>query len=101
MRENCTSGLMSGEGKRSALQRATAPFLDSTHPLRLAAMSESARTRRVIALAAAYVVALQALLLPMSVAAGGPFESSLCAAAAPVDGSPSPAATDIGNSKAC
>src|SRR5664280_97775 len=30
MRENCTSGLMSGEGKRSALQRATAPFLDST-----------------------------------------------------------------------
>jgi transposase len=30
MRENRTSGLMSGEGKRSALQRATAPFLDST-----------------------------------------------------------------------
>jgi hypothetical protein len=32
-------------------------------------MSESARTRRVIALAAAYVVALQALLLPLSVVA--------------------------------
>src|ERR1700720_1828859 len=30
MRENRTSGLMSEEGKRSALQRATAPFLDST-----------------------------------------------------------------------
>ena len=59
-------------------------------------MSESARSRRVIALAAAYVVALQALLLPMSVAAGGPFESSLCAAAAPVDGSPSPAGHDSG-----
>jgi hypothetical protein len=59
-------------------------------------MSESTRTRRVIALAAAYVVALQALLLPMSVAAGGPFESSLCAAAAPVDGSPSPAGHDSG-----
>jgi len=59
-------------------------------------MSESARTRRVIALAAAYVIALQALLLPLSVAAGGPFESSLCAAAAPVDGSPSPAGHDSG-----
>ena len=30
MRENRTSGLMSEEGKRSALQRATAPLLDST-----------------------------------------------------------------------
>ena len=59
-------------------------------------MSESARTRRVIALAAAYVVALQALLLPMSVAAGGPFESSLCAAAAPVDHASSPAGHDSG-----
>jgi hypothetical protein len=59
-------------------------------------MSESARFRRVIALAAAYVVALQALLLPLSVAAGGPFESSLCAAAAPVDHAPSPAGHDSG-----
>src|ERR1019366_560387 len=59
-------------------------------------MSESARTRRVIALAAAYVVALQALLLPLSVAAGGPFESSLCAAAAPVDHASSPAGHDSG-----
>ena len=30
MPEIGTSGLMSGEGKRSASQRATAPFLDST-----------------------------------------------------------------------
>jgi len=30
MREICTSGLMSGEGKRSASIRATAPLLDST-----------------------------------------------------------------------
>jgi hypothetical protein len=59
-------------------------------------MSESARSRRVIALAAAYVVALQALLLPLSVAAGGPFESSLCAAATSVDGLPSPAGHDSG-----
>jgi hypothetical protein len=59
-------------------------------------MSESARSRRVIALAAAYVVALQTLLLPLSVAAGGPFESSLCAAVTLVDGSPSPAGHDSG-----
>ena len=30
MPEIGTSGLMSGEGKRDALQRVTAPFLDST-----------------------------------------------------------------------
>jgi hypothetical protein len=30
MREIRLSGLMSGEGKRSTLQRVTAPFLDST-----------------------------------------------------------------------
>jgi hypothetical protein len=31
MREIRMSGLMSGEGKRSMLQRVTAPFLDSTN----------------------------------------------------------------------
>ena len=35
-----------------------------------------------IALLAAYVVVLQALLLPLSVAAGVPYASSICAAAA-------------------
>jgi hypothetical protein len=30
MRENCTSGLMSGEGKRHTLIRVTALLLDST-----------------------------------------------------------------------
>jgi hypothetical protein len=30
MREICTSGLMSGEGKRNASLCVTAPFLDST-----------------------------------------------------------------------
>jgi hypothetical protein len=59
-------------------------------------MRKSKRSRRIIALIAAYVVALQALLLPLSVAAGGPFESSLCAAAAPVDHAPSPAGHDSG-----
>ena len=70
-------------------------------------MSESTRTRRVIALIAAYVVTLQALLLPLSVAAG-PFKSSLCTAATSVNGSPSPAGHDSGcacarwpNSGAC
>src|SRR5664279_118193 len=59
-------------------------------------MSKSRCSRRIIALIAAYVVALQALLLPLSVAAGSPFESSLCAAAASVDHAPSPAGHDGG-----
>jgi hypothetical protein len=58
-------------------------------------MSQSTRSRRVIAPFAAYVVALQALLSPLSVAAG-PFKSSLCAAAMSADGSPTPAGHDSG-----
>ena len=58
-------------------------------------MSESTRSRRVIALFAAYVVTLQALLLPLSVAAG-PFKSRLCAAAMSADGAPPPAGHDSG-----
>jgi len=44
MRENRTSGLMSGEGKRNALRRETAPFLDSTEGriLRLASVAQAA-----------------------------------------------------------
>jgi hypothetical protein len=49
-----------------------------------------------IALAAAYVVALQALLLPLSIAAGGPFGSSLCAASTSVEGQPTPGSHDSG-----
>jgi hypothetical protein len=45
-------------------------------------MSESLRSWRFIALFAAYIVALQALLLPLSIATGAPFASSLCASAA-------------------
>ena len=63
---------------------------------RLVPMSKSLRCRHVIALAAAYVVALQALLLPLSVAAGSPFHSSLCAAAAATDGLPQPTGHDGG-----
>lgn len=44
-------------------------------------MHKSTDSRRVIALIAAYVVALQALLLPLSVAAGAYFDSNLCATA--------------------
>jgi hypothetical protein len=65
-------------------------------PHRLVPMSKSLRYRHVIALAAAYVVALQALLLPLSVAASSPFHSSLCAAAASADSSPPPAGHDGG-----
>ena len=42
------------------------------------------------------MVALQALLLPLSVAAGSPFATSLCAAAASADGAPPPANHDSG-----
>jgi hypothetical protein len=65
-------------------------------PHRLVPMSKSLRCRHVIALAAAYVVALQALLLPLSVAAGSPFHSSLCAAAASTDSSRQPTGHDGG-----
>lgn len=41
-----------------------------------------------IALIAAYVVVLQALLLPLSVAAGVPYASSICAASAEVPHAP-------------
>ncbi len=51
-------------------------------------MSEYTRTWRVVALLAAYVVALQALLLPLSVAAGSPFKTSFCAATNSVGGAP-------------
>jgi hypothetical protein len=41
-------------------------------------MGKPFRSQRVIALVAAYLVGLQALLLPLSVAAGAPFASSIC-----------------------
>jgi hypothetical protein len=59
-------------------------------------MSEFFQSRRLVALTAAYVVALQALLLPLSVAAGGTFNFSLCTAATSVDGSSPPAGHDSG-----
>ncbi len=44
-------------------------------------MSHAISSRRIVALIAAYVVALQTLLLPLSVVAGAP-DVSLCASAA-------------------
>ena len=54
-------------------------------------MGDAFRSRRIIALIAAYVVALQALLLPLSVAAAGPFAISLCSSHTTSDGAPLPA----------
>ncbi len=54
-------------------------------------MGDTYRSRRWIALIAAYVVALQALLLPLSVAAAGPFSSSPCSAQTTNDRAPLPA----------
>lgn len=59
-------------------------------------MGKFVRPRRLVALAAAYVVALQTLLLPLSVADGGPFAGSLCASAIAADGSSSPVGHDQG-----
>ena len=58
-------------------------------------MSKPLRSRRVIALLAAYVVALQALLLPLMVAAGAAFDSPLCSATS-VETSHQPAGQDTG-----
>ena len=58
-------------------------------------MRRPVRTRRAIALIAAYVVALQAMLLPLSLAVG-PFASSLCAAATADAGSQTPGNHDTG-----
>lgn len=57
-------------------------------------MTKPVRTRRIVALAAAYVVALQALLLPLSVAAGASFAAGICATAA--DGTHQPASHESG-----
>jgi hypothetical protein len=48
------------------------------------------------ALAAAYVVALQALLLPLSIAAGESFGSSLCVSSTSVEGQPASGSHESG-----
>jgi hypothetical protein len=54
-------------------------------------MSRRSRTLRIIALCAAYVVALQALLLPMSVALGGPLDLTPCTVSASIGSAHAPA----------
>ncbi len=55
-------------------------------------MTKPIRPRRIVALIAAYVVALQALLLPLSVVAGAAADFSLCTSAS--RGAPQPANHD-------
>jgi hypothetical protein len=57
-------------------------------------MKRSGWSRRLIALLAAYVVALQALLLPLTVAAGASLEGGLCATTASQDGPARPGSHD-------
>ena len=52
--------------------------------------------RRIVGLFAAYVMGLQALLLPLSVAAGGVFGPVLCSAHVSVGNAPSPFGQDNG-----
>ena len=59
-------------------------------------MSHPRRSRRIIALVAAYVVALQALLLPLSLAAGASPDFNLCSAAASAASPQSGAGHDTG-----
>lgn len=60
------------------------------------AMSGSFGSRRWIALIAAYVVALQAVLLPLSALAAGPFDASICSAHMTRDSAPLPAQSQSG-----
>jgi hypothetical protein len=53
-------------------------------------------SRRPAALIAVYVIALQALLLPLSVAAGAAIDSSVCATQAAADGAQPPGGHDTG-----
>jgi hypothetical protein len=59
-------------------------------------MRKSSDSRRVIALIAAYVVVLQALLLPLSVAAGASIDPTVCARDSTAHGSQPPASHDTG-----
>jgi hypothetical protein len=64
-------------------------------PPNIPPMNRSNRSRRIVALLAAYVVALQALLLPLSVAAGAGFDTGICVSSSS-EGSPHPAGHDDG-----
>jgi len=59
-------------------------------------MSELFQSRRIVALIAAYAIALQALLLPLSVAAQSSIGASLYSAAVTGERSSSPAGHDTG-----
>lgn len=54
-------------------------------------MQRSDHRRRLLALAAAYLVGLQALLLPMAVAVGAVVDAPMCSSTASAGGAPTPA----------
>jgi len=57
-------------------------------------MRNPTRGRPIVALIAAYAVALQALLWPLSLAASHPLQASLCSEASATTGGPAPAGHD-------
>ena len=59
-------------------------------------MRNPARGRPVIALIAAYAVALHGLLWPLALAAGHPLQASLCTEVSATTGTPAPAGHDNG-----
>jgi hypothetical protein len=59
-------------------------------------MNRASQSRRIVALVAAYFIGLQALLLPLSVAAGGVFTIVLCSAGASVGNAQGPLGHDNG-----
>ena len=59
-------------------------------------MTRTSWSRRIVALAAAYVLALQALLLPLSLAAGGALTQVLCSGQQSVGNIQAPIGHDTG-----
>lgn len=70
--------------------RLTLTAMHQAHrPLRFLAL-------RILALTAAYLVALQALLLPLTVAAGAAYDPSICVTVQAPDDAPAPSRHDTG-----
>lgn len=88
---SCYHAAYHGTGRLSTGMRWTVPGQAHKVP----AMSFRLPTRRLIALAAAYLVAAQAIVLPLSVAVASPFVHAQCASASGGAGH-GPAGTDGG-----
>jgi hypothetical protein len=68
---------------------------------KVAAMQTRSLKRRFLAVAAAYAVALQVMLLPLSVAASSPFSTALCSASAKSQQTPSKTDTGCACASGC